>query len=146
MGRQFLVYAALLLPTLWCCGAESRPETAIVYDASPADTGQFDAAVDARPLADSSSVEDASSIDAPLGECNDGIDNDGDGFIDEVDFGCTPDEDGDTSGLTEDSCTSNGSCAGDFICVDNRCIESTPCNSSDGCEEGLRCVDGLCIP
>ena len=84
--------------------------------------------------------------------CDDGIDNDGDGYIDCDDFDCPPCEGGE---VCDDGIDNDGdgyidcddfdcNCAGEGSCAEYGCVEYTPANScqcNDLCVEYGNCCD-----
>ena len=78
-------------------------------------------------------------------ECNDGIDNDGDGSVDLSDGGCLSSSDDDESNCGDNVCETAENCPIDSVgCSDNACFEPT-CDNGCGEVQLIDLIDESCF-
>lgn len=85
------------------------------------------------------------AVEGPSGgpKCTDQLDNDCDGFVDDVDTGCisckTDANCDDKNSCTNDSCLPNGNCENLAVANGQSCDDNNACTQSDSCQAG-KCV------
>jgi hypothetical protein len=79
-------------------------------------------------------------IGAGVTQCNDGIDNDGDGAVDLDDPGCTDEADNSECGLENEACSVDSDCCTGLFCSSGVCV-SCSCDSW----QDIGCGSGGCL-